>query len=764
MFVAVVVGEAGERFGLQVEGRSSVSSLGPRTPRATCAPASRSGEGPVPVGRIGDLSMSALLDQFLSEARDLLDDAGKRLLAIERGDAGSDDLHALFRAIHSVKGGSGLFPFGALTRAVHAAEDLLDAARRGDLLLGPEIVDDLLETVDRVGIWLDGVDDEGLPPGVDAESAELAGRLRAHLDKTGEDGREAEAHAKSAPPPPLPLDELHEDLEVVARAAIGRGERILHVRYRPAPECFFQGDDPLTIIGGVPSPLVGRLVSPDDGFGPLEAFDPFVCSIGFELLSSAPRADVEAALKFVAPDVVIRDVGGTSPAHEPKDLAAGALDATEERAAVAATEERAAVAATEERAGRAATARAVLKIEQEKIDLLMDLVGELVVAKNGLAYLARRAEQHPEGGPLSRAILEHHGVLHRIAAALQGTVMQVRMLPISHAFDRFPRLVRDLGKKLGKRVAIEIEGGATEVDKAVIDRLADPLTHLVRNSLDHGIELPEARVEAGKSEEATVTLRASRDGDRLRVEVRDDGRGIDVERLKRKVLERGLLDDAKVASLSDTEARELIFLPGLSTAEAVSDVSGRGVGMDAVRRTIQSLGGEVFVDSTVGEGTRIELAVPITMTITRVLIVDVGGEHYGAPLESVLGVLRVPASSLASYRGQHVVQYRERLVPVLELAEVLGGRGARASKIGDDGEVAILLLEVATRTGSRWLGVAVDAFDANVDVVLKPLDGILAGLRIFSGSAILGDGRAVLVLNPKELVAWRSGPMAAASC
>ncbi|WP_432574010.1 chemotaxis protein CheA [Kineococcus sp. SYSU DK005] len=390
----------------------------------------------------------------------------------------------------------------------------------------------------------------------------------------------------------------------------------------------------------------------------------------------------------------------------------------------------------------ASRANRVLKVEQAKVDKLLDLVGELVVAKNALPFVAKEAEEAGSRA-LARRVMDEYAVVSRVSEELQQAVMDVRMLPVSTAFARAPRLVRDLSRKLGKKVRLVQEGEDTAADKDVIEMLAEPLVHLVRNSLDHGVETPEQRAAAGKPEEATLLLRAAPDGDAVLVEITDDGRGIDTDAVRAKAYQRGLIDEHALEGMSDEDAAQLIFAPGFSTAEVVSDVSGRGVGMDAVRSSIERLGGSVTTENRRGQGLTVRLRLPLTMAVSRVLLLTAGGQRFGVPLDDVVETVRVDRADVTRVAGHPVLALRDDVVPLVRLSELLGTGG-------DPGTGAPLnVLVVRTATGP--LGLVVDRFHQNTDVILKPLEGFLAGTPGYCGTALLGDGLVLLVLDVKEL-------------
>ncbi|WP_433296667.1 chemotaxis protein CheA [Actinoplanes sp. CA-030573] len=386
----------------------------------------------------------------------------------------------------------------------------------------------------------------------------------------------------------------------------------------------------------------------------------------------------------------------------------------------------------------------ILKVDQEKVDHLMELVGELNVAKNGLTFLAQSAEEEFGNRALARRIKDQYSGMHRIAEELQAAVMDIRMLPLSVAFSRFPRLVRDLSRRLGKNIELVMEGEDTMADKDVIEALADPLVHLMRNSLDHGVETADERLATGKPPTAKITLAAVADGDAVIVEISDDGRGVDPERVKRKAYEKGLITEDELESMSDADAVDLVFRPGFSTAEQLSDLSGRGVGMDAVRASVEKLGGSVTMRSQFGSGTSTRLRLPLSMAVTQVMVVSVAGQRFGIPVDLVVETVRVPADEMSRVLHQDVVVLRGEVVPVVDLARAL-----EMPWTPDEGKDRAIL--IVSLNGQR-VGLLVEQFHREVDVILKPMEGLLAYADEFSGTALLGDGLVLLVLNMKEVL------------
>jgi two-component system chemotaxis sensor kinase CheA len=408
------------------------------------------------------------------------------------------------------------------------------------------------------------------------------------------------------------------------------------------------------------------------------------------------------------------------------------------------------VAETEVRFGRrsedAPSSTKTLKVDQEKIDRLMNLIGEMVVAKNGLPYLASRAETVFGVRELSREIKTQYSVINRIAEEMQDAIMQVRMLPVSFVFQRFPRLVRDISRKLGKEVSLVLEGEDTEADKNIIEALADPLIHIVRNSLDHGIEQPDVRRAAGKPAEGKLTIRASQEAGRVVIDISDDGKGIDPAIIKRKAYDKGLIDEEALERLTDQEAVNLVFAAGFSTVDVVSDLSGRGVGMDVVRSAVERVNGTVTLQSTAGQGTRLRLSLPLSMAVTNVMIIESDGQIFGVPMDMVVETVRIPRATIHAIKNHQTAVLRGRIVPLRSLNELLATNKPQVAN--EEDELATLVI----RMQGEQVGIVVDDFREVVDIILKPMAGILGGLPGYTGSALLGDGSVLMVLNLKELV------------
>lgn len=387
-----------------------------------------------------------------------------------------------------------------------------------------------------------------------------------------------------------------------------------------------------------------------------------------------------------------------------------------------------------------------LKVDQVKIDRLMNLIGEMVVAKNALPYLAGRAESVFGARDLSRDIKAEYAVINRIAEEMQHSIMQVRMMPVSFIFQRFPRLVRDISHRLGKEVRLVLEGEDTEADKNIIEAMGDPLMHIVRNSLDHGIELPAIRSAIGKPTAGTLTIRARQESDRVVIEIIDDGKGIDPEVIKHKAHEKGIIDAERMKLITEQEAVNLVFAAGFSTAEEVSDLSGRGVGMDVVRSAVEKINGTICLESEKNKGTRLCLSLPLSMAVTNVMIVESDNQIFGVPIDAVIETVRMPRQNIRAIKNAWTTVLRGRIIPLKALNTLLGL--PRPQKANDEDELAVLVVS----HGGEPVGILVDHFRETVDIILKPMTGVLSGLAAYSGSALLGDGSVLMILNIKEIL------------
>jgi len=383
-----------------------------------------------------------------------------------------------------------------------------------------------------------------------------------------------------------------------------------------------------------------------------------------------------------------------------------------------------------------------LRVALERIDALVNLTGELAVAKNALGHAATLARQG-EAQALAPLLKEQHAELERLVAELQRSVLSIRVLPLRTVFQRFPRLVREMMVQLGKPVRLLTEGDGVEADKAIVENLFEPILHILRNALDHGVEPAEVRAAAGKPPSATISLRALRQGERVLIEIEDDGVGIDVAKVREVAVARGVASAEAVDAMDDTAVTDLIFSPGFSTASQVTAVSGRGVGMDAVRTAVERLGGRVAIDSRAGVGTTVRLMLPFTVIMTQVMTVEVGQQVFGIPMEALVETVRIPRERIAAVGTASAFVYRGRTVPLIDLSSALGQAACARGE-----EINIVIAQAGSELG----GLEVDRLGERMDVMLKPMEGLLAGTPAVAGATFLGDGRVLIVLDLHQLL------------
>jgi two-component system, chemotaxis family, sensor kinase CheA len=721
--------------------------------------------------------VNEFVEQFLVESRELIEQATDDLLTLEGRPQDQERIDGAFRAFHTLKGAAGIIEFEAMGRALHAAEDVLAKVRAGETPVMPQLIGDCLTCLDQVVQWLDAIqaNDGDLPAHADADADALLRRFGVG------------AQAPSSPPP------VSNNWGSALAQRHPQTAGVTAIRYRPAADCFFQGDDPLARLAAVPDLQALEIHGLEAG-ADLDAFDPFTCALWFEALAGCSTDAAQAALADALGEVELANLADRPSTaadtlleaqrlllrqRDPEGLAgrigsAGLVSANvlrrlgrgedADRLATLARESAATgdaeqlstviqlvltdafVAASPDADLRppAEAAARTLRVDVERIDALVNLTGELLVAKNALGHAATLAQEGASAADLAEVLKGQHATLQRLVAELQRSVLNIRVLPLRYVFQRFPRLVREMVVSLGKPARLVTEGDETEADKVIVESLFEPLLHVLRNALDHGVESPEVRAAAGKSASATITLRAAHLADRVVIEVEDDGGGIDVERVRQVAAERGVASAEALAAMADQEVVDLIFAPGFSTAAEVTSLSGRGVGMDAVRTAIERLGGRVQVESRAGAGTVIRFSLPFAVMISRVLTVQAGGEWFGVPMDAVIETVRVPRAEISPVGASRAFVLRNRTIPVIDLAAALGEPAAQTSSA--DANVVVAL------SGGQVAGLEVDRLGERLDVMLKPMEGLLSGLPGVAGTSLLGDGRVLIILDLPDLL------------
>lgn len=654
---------------------------------------------------MGTVDLTQFHKTFFEESREGLDAMEAALLALDSGSTDHELVHTIFRAAHSIKGGAATFGFTDVAAFTHVAESLLEEVRSERRAVDGELIDLLLRSVDCLRAMLEHTS-MGQPV---ADAASEA--LRAELAQRVEDG----AVAKPA-------------------AAVAATGPVQHagwaIRFVALPHLLQTGNDPTRLFRELQQLGQLEVVSAfllDSAPGELAALDPSQCYLGWELRlhGDVKRADLDAVFDWLEGDCELT--------IETLPTEGGAVEAVAVPVAAAAA---AAPVAAAPAAGQQAIAHAEggsIRVGIDKVDALINMMGELVITQSMLSDIG----EHFDMSQLER-LRDGLGQLERTTRELQESVMRIRMLPIGSVFNRFPRLVRDLERKLGKQVKLELHGEGTELDKTVLEKIGDPMVHLVRNAIDHGLETPDKRRSAGKSETGTLTLDAHHEGGNIIVRISDDGAGLNHERIMAKAVERGLVNAGQ--QLSDDEIAELIFQPGFSTAAQATDLSGRGVGMDVVRRNVRDLGGSVGVKSEEGKGSVFTIALPLTLAIIDGLVTTVGEERYIVPLISIVESLRLSGDTvrrLAS--GGEVFHFRGDYLPVMRLHQIFGCASAVT-------EIERGIVVVVEDEGQR-VGLLVDELVGQQQAVIKSLEAHYRRVQGVSGATIVSDGSVALIVD-----------------
>ncbi|NIM41956.1 MAG: chemotaxis protein CheA [Hydrogenophaga sp.] len=684
-----------------------------------------------------DIDLSQFYQIFFEEAGENLDQMEQMLLALDVNAAQDEELNAIFRCAHSIKGGAATFGFADVAELTHQAESLLDKLRRHELQPTTAMVDVLLESSDALRGQLGAHQGVGSAP----DTGNLVARIYALAQ-----GQEAPAAVAPAPAPVAAPVAAPAPVVAAAPAAApaGKGEREIDIHIGPIDNPatadgiaeLFRDIPGLGTVTTLPCDQPGkRVFRARTAASDNELLDLFTFHVSKEQIQIHPAGDVVHGKVPMPPATEGKDYGFYEGAP-------GLPGAPSAQATAAAARDTRAAEARASAAGPAAAGAGLesstLRVSVSKVDQLINLVGELVITQAMLAQKSRELDNNNANNPLLAGLAD----LDRNTRDLQEAVMSIRMIPMSVVFNRFPRMLRDLASKLGKKVELVTQGESTELDKGLVEKITDPLTHLIRNSCDHGIEMPDERRAKGKNETGTITLSATHQGGSILIEVRDDGKGLSREKLLSKAREKGI--DAP-DSLSDPEVWNLIFAPGFSTADQVTDVSGRGVGMDVVKKNITALGGTVEIDSAEGYGMRVSVRLPLTLAIMDGMSVRVSDEVYILPLASVIESFQIKPSDINTMgQNARVVKVREEYMPVAELEQIFSVPRFEHS-------AASPIMVVVEAEGQR-VALMVDELLGQQQVVIKNLESNYRKVPNVSGATILGDGKVALILDTSALV------------
>lgn len=677
------------------------------------------------------------LGDFLEEAAEITGNLSRGLVELESNPENTELIHDLFRAFHNLKGNAGIIGYVEMNELAHEAETLLGRARKGECAVSRTMIDALLAAVDALEALIAAIEPTGRVTAPDITPALSAVRA---LTAPPTPTPQAAPTPKTAPAPRDAEDlevfegTVRQQLATIFAALEGlrtdaTQRDLVDAIYRSLTSlhnaCAYMDLEELRVYAQRTAQLVGK--ARDEGIDFSVMLDLLAQEAGIleSMVESAlaglkaPRAADQPAPAPEAPPTAPTPQESSRPTPDPTPTPAPAAPAAERRGTN------------------------TIRVEHAKLDHLMNLIGELIINRNRFAMLARDLAAGGDPHEVAQHLQETTDAMTRISDDLQDTIMHVRMLPVHTVFSKFPRLIRDLSRKSGKQVELITEGEETELDKSVVEVIGDPLVHILRNAVDHGLEPPEERRRQGKPETGRVWVRAAHKGNAVVIEVEDDGRGIDPDIMRQKGVEKGLITPEQARSMDDAAARELIFAPGFSTAAQVTDISGRGVGMDVVRTNIKELKGSVQVTSEVGKGTRFTLSLPLTLAIIDALLVRVSGHTFAIPLDAVSETTKIPEESISRVNRRDAVTLRGEVVALVHLADILGLPTAPRP----DKPLPTVLIAVQ----DRRLGLVVDELLLRQDVVIKALGDYLGDIPGISGATILGDGRVILILDPHEI-------------
>ena len=710
------------------------------------------------------MDTSQYLDIFVDETKEHIQVLSDQIMVLEKEPDNSDAIAEIFRSAHSLKGMAGTMGFKRMQHLTHDMENVFSAVREGKMKVNDSLVDTLFRGLDALQEYLDLIQetsDEG-----DNDNEAIINELNHFLNGGGGEAPAASAAQteSSAPAAAATAVAAEETAETSAKAKY-QDIKLSEVEEHAIKKAF---DDNMNVFGATvyiqESCLlkaaraflvfkaleeIGEIIISNPGVQEIED-EKFDFDFSLIFLTKETESEVRAAIQNVSEieDVVIEAID-ESKSEEPKKVEEPKKEEAPKAAAPAATASASAAAAAPaakqdankaKGKGKPVVSRSV-RVDIEKLDSLMNQVSELIIAKNGLVSMS--ATEKRDSGDTS-AFNEQIEYLGTVTTNLHETVMKVRMVPIESTVQKFPRMIRDLSKKLDKKMELYMTGEDTELDRTVVDEIGDPLMHLLRNSADHGLESNEERVRLGKPEVGSIFLDAYQEGNNVVIEVRDDGAGINVDKVKKKMVERGLVPADQIDTITDKEAIATLFSPSFSTADQVSDVSGRGVGLDVVKTNIESLGGTIECKTERGAGSSFTIRLPLTLAIVQALMVELGSEKYAIPLGSIQTIEEVPMSDIKYVQSKEVISLRGTVIPLVRLDTLLDVPEREAN---NDNVVIVIV-----RKADKLAGLVVDGLIGQQEIVIKSIGKYISTPKLISGSTILGDGEVALILDANVLL------------
>ncbi len=693
------------------------------------------------------MDTSQYLDLFIDETKEHLQSLNEHILVLEKEPENEDTINEIFRAAHTLKGMAGTMGFTRMQRLTHDLENVFSEIRSGNMKVNPKLIDILFRGLDALESYLDVISSEGNEGTEDNEdiindlnsvleeqkggaTAASAPADKPAESKKEEPKKEETAGSERAKYNAIPVTDYEVDAMKTAKA---EGKNIFGITVYLSDSCILKAARAFLVFKSVESK--GELIKSVPTTEQIED-EEFELDFSWILATTDSKENVKKMILNVSEvaEVYIEDYAipeaETEPKEEPKKETAKAETVAADKPKTEKKDD-----GDKHKKGKAKVGSRSVRVDIDKLDELMNLVSELIIAKNGLVSAS--------GAESTQNFHEQIEYLERVTTNLHESVMKVRMVPIESVVNRFPRMIRDLNRKLNKKMELYMTGEETELDRTVIDEIGDPLMHLLRNSADHGLESNEERVRLGKPEVGSIFLDAYQDGNNVIIDVRDDGAGINIEKVRKKALEKGTITEKQAESMTDKDFVDLLFKPSFSTADKITDVSGRGVGLDVVKTKIEALGGSITAKTVAGEGSTFTIQLPLTLAIIQALMVQVGEEKYAIPLGNINGIEDIPKNEICFVQSKEVINLRGTVIPILRLHEILD--------IEESGEEAESLIVVVIKKGEQQVGLVIDDLLGQQETVIKSLGKHITYNKLFSGATILGDGEVALILDTNTL-------------
>ncbi len=686
------------------------------------------------------MDLSQYLEIFIDETKEHLQTLNDQVLILEAEPENIDTVNEIFRAAHSLKGMAGTMGFKRMQRLTHDMENVFSEVRNGKISVTPDLVDVVFKCLDAVEEYLSCIvssSDEG-----DNDNEDVIAALNACLEAEG--GKTAEEPVQNKASVKSEVSDSDKDKRKFMNISIADFEKnaIIEAKAKELnvygvtvyidENCILKAARAFLVFKGVES--VGEIIKSVPIVQDIED-EKFDYDFSMLVVSSKPIDAVKKVIANVSEikEVVIDHFELPSDAEVVSSVQASKEVDDEKK-------DEAKKKSTLSKGGGKPVANRSVRVDIEKLDVLMNLVSELIIAKNGLVSVSNQDDSRAS----MQSFNEQIEYLERVTTNLHESVMKVRMVPIESVVNRFPRMIRDLSKKLGKDMELIMTGEETELDRTVIDEIGDPLMHMLRNSADHGLESTIDRLKIGKTQVGTIRLNAYQDGNNVTIEVEDDGKGIDVEKVKASAIQKGHITEEQAEMMSEKEAVDLLFRPAFSTAEKISDVSGRGVGLDVVKNKIEGLGGDVEVTTKLGEGTKFTIRLPLTLAIIQALMVEVSNEKYAIPLNSIVTIEDIAVSDIKYVQQKEVINLRGTVIPLVRLDQMLD--------CTPKDEEPENLVVVIVKKGDKQTGLVIDNLLGQQEIVIKPLGKYINIHKVISGATILGDGEVALIIDSNSLV------------